>query len=438
MTQRLDVYVMDQHVGWLSDEGDRYVFSYLPDTPAAYLVSLTMPVRAESYTWQRGLFPFFQQNLPEGYKKDLIRQKLGPHADVSDWGLLALTGKLSIGRVRVVPSGMPLVNTMQNLDMAQILASPDSQARLLNYLNEGVLEGISGVMPKAMKESDKATVWTDDFILKTGTPGIPGLAINEYLCLEVARAAGLQVPETALSVDGQVLAIARFDRHDGVRVALEDFCSIKALDPVNKYQASLEEIAKLHNEYVAPQHRQESARELYRTMLLNYALHNGDAHLKNFALIYSSGDDAVMAPVYDVVTTSAYPNMDDMPALTLMGKKAWWMGKSLRQFAANRLSLTQKERDDAERAIVDAIDHTLPLVAQMMERYPFFRETGKHMLIEWNSGKIDITEAAKKRLGKKTDVLDEMKLSDVKPKLRKTNPYGDQNNSLNIKKVPKG
>lgn len=425
MTNRLDVYVLDQHVGWLSDEGDRYVFSYLPDTPAAYLVSLTMPVRAQSYVWQRGLFPFFQQNLPEGYKKDVIRHRLGPHADVSDWGLLALTGKLSIGRVRVVPSGMPLSATVQNLDMAQILASPDSQARLLHYLNEGVLEGISGVMPKAMKESDKATVWTDDFILKTGTPGIPGLAINEYLCLEVAREADLNVPATALSEDGQVLAIARFDRRDGVRIAVEDFCSIKALDPVNKYKASLEEIAKLHAEYVSPQNRQESAKQLYRMLLLNYALHNGDAHLKNFALIYTNPDDAVIAQVYDVVTTSAYPNMDDMPALTLLGKKAWWVGKTLRLFASSRLSLTQKEKDAAEQAILAAIDKTLLLVVQMIEKYPFFQETGKRMMIEWNSGKIDITEGAKKRTAANQDVLGEVKLSDVQAKIKKVNPLRD-------------
>ncbi len=440
MTQRLDVYVLDQHVGWLSDEGDRYVFSYLPDTPSAYLVSLTMPVRAESYVWQRGLFPFFQQNLPEGYKKEVIRQRLGPHADVSDWGLLALTGKLSIGRVRVVPSGMPLLNTVQNLDMAQILSSPDSQARLLDYLNEGVLEGISGVMPKAMKEGDKATVWTGDFILKTGVPGtdnrasLVGLAINEYLCLEVARAADLNVPETALSEDGQVLAVARFDRRDGVHIAVEDFCSIKALDPVNKYKASLEEIAQLHTEYVSPQNRQESANQLYRLLLLNYALHNGDAHLKNFALTYSSPDDAVIAPVYDVVTTSAYPNIDDMPALTLQGKKMWWMGKTLRQFASSRLSLTKREVDEAERAIVKGIDKVFPLLVQMMEKYPFFRETGKRMMLEWSCGKTDITEGAKKRIGNTKEVLEEMKLSDVKSSVKKTNRYGDEENSLAIKK----
>lgn len=419
MTQRLDVYVLDQQVGWLSDEGDRYVFSYIPNTPPNYLVSLTMPVRAESYVWQRGLFPFFQQNLPEGYKKDVIRQKLGPHADVSDWGLLELTGKISIGRVRVVPSGVALSSPTSDLDLADwayILASPDSRSYLLGHLDRVLTEGISGVMPKAMQENDKATVWTEDFILKTGAAGFPDLAINEFLCLEVARAARLNVPQTQLSENGEVLAIARFDLREGTRIAVEDFCSIKGVDPVQKYQASLEEVARLHNEYVTPQNQQKSARQLYRMLLLNYALHNGDGHLKNFALVYTNPDDAVMAPVYDVVTTSAYPNLDDIPALLLQGKKAWWMGKALRLFASNRLSLTQKEKDEAERDITNAIDKTLPLVRTMIDKYPYFRETGKRMILEWNAGKIDITEDARKRTIDKT-VLDEMKLSNVKKKL---------------------
>lgn len=120
-----------------------------------------------------------------------------------------------------------------------------------------------------------------------------------------------------------------------------------------------------------------------------------------------------MAPVYDVVTTSAYPNLDDMPALTLQGKKACWMGKALRLFASNRLSLTQKEKDEAEQDIIDAIDKTLPLILTMIEKYPYFRETGKRMIIEWNAGKVDITEGAKKR-NRNTTPLDELKLSNIK------------------------
>lgn len=422
MSKLLDVYVLDRMAGVLSDQGQHYVFNYLPDTPPNYLVSLTMPVRLESYMWQRSLFPFFQQNLPEGFKKDVIRQRLGPHADVTDWGLLALTGQNVIGRVRVVPHGTTITSSLSHIEVATILASADSQSSLLRYLNEGVLEGISGVMPKVLNSSSnaKATVWTDQLILKTGTQEIPGLAINEYLCLEVARAAGLDVPQTALSDDGQVLAIERFDRQHGQQFALEDFCAIAALDPVNKYKCSLERLVDLHNEYVVSTRRQESAKQLYTLILLNYALHNGDAHLKNFALVYTHYDDAFLAPIYDVVTTSAYPHLEDKPALSLQGKKAWWMGKQLRLLGTTRLSLLARDLDEAELKIQLAIDQVTPLVSAMIERYSYFRETGKRMLVEWSAGKQDITAAAKKRVKAEATVLDDFKLSDVKTRKKKS------------------
>ncbi len=34
---------------------------------------------------------------------------------------------------------------------------------------------------------------------------------------------------------------------------------------------------------------------------------NGDAHLKNFALTYTSPEDAALSPMFDVVTTAIYP-----------------------------------------------------------------------------------------------------------------------------------
>lgn len=427
MSNLLDVYVLDRMVGLLSDQGQQYVFNYLPDTPPEYLVSLTMPMRLESYVWQRSLFPFFQQNLPEGFKKDAIRQTLGPHADVTDWGLLELTGTNVIGRVRVVPHGTAITTTLSNIEVAAILASDDSQSSLLRYLDEGVLEGISGVMPKVLNSSlnAKATVWTDDLILKTGTHEIPGLAINEYLCLEVARAAGLDVPKTVLSDDGQVLAVQRFDRRQGQQFALEDFCSIAAFDPVNKYKCSLERLVDLHNEYVISTNKQESAKQLYKLITLNYALHNGDAHLKNFALIYSNYDDAVIAPVYDVVTTSAYPQFEDKPALSLQGKKAWWMGTQLRLLGSTRLSLLARDLDAVEQSIHQAIDQVTPILLEMIARYAYFRETGKRMLLDWSAGKKDITADAKKRVGIEVDVLAGGRLSDVKKQKKKSRSNPD-------------
>ena len=233
------------------------------------------------------------------------------------------------------------------------------------------------------------------------------------------------MPKAVLSDDGQVLGIERFDRKHEQPIALEDFCSIAAFDPVNKYKGSLERLVELHNEYVISTNRQESARQLYKLLLINYALHNGDAHLKNFALVYSDYNDAVLAPVYDVVTTSAYPHLEDKPALTLQGKKAWWMGKQLRQLATTRLSLISRDLDEAESSIHHAIDQTLPLVSKMIERFPYFRETGKRMLIEWDIGKQNITLGAKKRVRLETTVLDEMKLSDAKVQKKKNASHID-------------
>jgi serine/threonine-protein kinase HipA len=51
-----------------------------------------------------------------------------------------------------------------------------------------------------------------------------------------------------------------------------------------------------------------TAREQYfATLALSVMVRNGDAHLKNFGILYNQPRSAVsLAPVYDVVTTTAY------------------------------------------------------------------------------------------------------------------------------------
>lgn len=398
----LDVYVNDKHVGTLGPTaGGAYAFTYLPDVPAASFVSLTMPVQLPSYTWTRGVPPFFLMNLPEGYKKDLLRAKLGPHAEVTDVGLLALTGNRTIGRVRVLPKGQPPEAAVNDLQMSELLASPGSREHLLRYLEAGITEGVSGVMPKRL--AAKATAVLGEYIVKTGPAHLPGLAINEFLCLEVARRAGLRVPETALSLDGEVLALRRFDRKEtGEWVGVEDFCALKGLDPVSKYRGSLEDLAKLMSIYVPQRLLAESAVQLFKLLLVNYALRNADAHLKNYALTYTFASDVALAPVYDVVTVTAYPDFhNDLPGLTLAGKKVWRIGKLLHQFGAVRLSLTAPQMSACVDEVRIAVAETVPAVRRHAEAYPDFREIGKRMLTEWECGVLDISPnvMAKARAG---------------------------------------
>jgi serine/threonine-protein kinase HipA len=392
----LDVYVNDRLVGTLGPaDGGAYVFTYLSDVPSESFVSLTMRVQLESYVWRRGLPPFFLMNLPEGYQKDLVRAKLGPHADVSDVGLLALTGSRTIGRVRVLPKGQPLTSVGNDLALASILAAPDSRESLLRYLKTGITEGVSGVMPKTL--ATKATITTAESILKTGLADLPGLAINEFLCLEVARKAGLRVPSAQVSQDGAVLAVHRFDRADGGEwLGVEDFCALKGLDPINKYKGSLEDITKLLASYVPARHFGESAVRLFKLFLLNYALRNADAHLKNYALTYTTGSDVTLAPVYDIVTVTAYPEFKtDPPALTLSGRKVWHAGKSLHQLGALRLGLTGSQMALCVEEVSTSVTETAPQVRRYADAYPQFRETAKRMLAEWESGMLDIAPAVR-------------------------------------------
>jgi serine/threonine-protein kinase HipA len=426
----LDVYVNDRRVGSLGPiGGGAFAFTYLPEVPVASFVSLTMPVRPESYSWSRGLPPFFLMNLPEGYKRDLLRAKLGPHADVTDSGLLALTGNRTIGRVRVLPQGQPLEAEANELTMSTLLATPGSRDQLLRYLEAGITEGISGVMPKTL--TTKATAAVGDHIVKTGPAHLPGLAINEYLCLEVARRAHLRVPGAQLSDDGEVLAVRRFDRTErGEWIGVEDFCALKGLDPVSKYKGSLEDLGKLLSIYVPQNLLGKSALELYKLFLLNYALRNADAHLKNYALTYSSAADVSLAPVYDVVTVTAYSDhQNDIPGLTLAGKKVWRTGKLLHQFGAVRLSLTAPQMAACVEEVTTAIAETAPVVREHIDAYPEFREIGKRMLAEWERGSLDITPTVtpKARAGEHLRASVGLSAEADRPKVKKAvyrNPDG--------------
>jgi serine/threonine-protein kinase HipA len=425
----LDVYVKERLVGALGPTaGGAYVFNYLAGTPPEDLVSLTMPVRLESYTWSRGLPPFFLMNLPEGFQKDLVRAKLGPHAEVTDPGLLALTGNRTIGRVRVLPQGQPLTHATDDLSLSTLLATSGSREHLLRYLEAGITDGVSGVMPKTLAE--KTTAALGEYIVKTGPTNYPGLSVNEYLCLEVARRTGLTVPAAELSRDGQVLVVRRFDRpKSGEWLAVEDFCALKGLDPVSKYSGSLEDLAKLLLIYVRGERQGENAVKLYTLLLLNYAVRNADAHLKNFAVTYTGTQDVALAPVYDIVTVTAYPeHVDDIPGLAIAGRKIWPAGKLLRQYGAGRLSLTAAQMNHCIEAVQTAITETAPHVRELADAYPEFREVGKRMLSEWERGALDITPTvtAKSRAGEtlkqSVGLSDAVKPPKVKKKIVYRNP----------------
>ena len=51
------------------------VMTYVPEVEPENLVSLTMPVRTESYPWDDELHPIFRMNLPEGYLLQVLQEE---------------------------------------------------------------------------------------------------------------------------------------------------------------------------------------------------------------------------------------------------------------------------------------------------------------------------------------------------------------------------
>jgi len=396
---KLNVHVLDKQVGVLEQVGDfRSVMAYTPDAAPENLVSLTMPVRTESYPWDDELHPIFRMNLPEGYLLQVLQEEFGPHIGASPVALLSVIGRNMVGRLKVAPPGAMLDEPAKSVEVAELLKGDNSEEAFSQLVREHARSGVSGVLPKFLdtenqKESGlgrhpKATLLTHRHIVKGSSSRLPFATANEHLCMQVV-AKVLPTAKTELSEDGNVLVVHRFDVDENGEPfrALEDFCSLLGLRPSQKYETTWERIAKAVRAHVPGRDHYETFQKLTAMLLLTYALRNADCHAKNIALIYTSRDDASLAPAYDFFTTSVYAGYQhNPPGIALMGKKTWLPGKTLSRFITANLGIPDKEQREMVERISDAVADTAPAVRKMMDGLVGFRDTGKRMLAVWSEG----------------------------------------------------
>ena len=130
----------------------------------------------------------------------------------------------------------------------------------------------------------------------------------------------------------------------------------------------------------------EAREQFFAMLVLSVMLRNGDAHLKNFGVLYESAHGAVrLAPVYDVVTTTAYIEKD-IPALSLSGTKKWWPRKALEQFAIAHLSLPVGMIAQTIERVAEAVTETRSMLMTYALDHPEFAETGAAMVAAWDEG----------------------------------------------------
>jgi serine/threonine-protein kinase HipA len=218
---KLNVHVLGQHVAVLEQVGDfKSVMSYIPDVASENLVSLTMPVRTESYLWDDELHPIFRMNLPEGYLLQVLQDEFGPHIGASPVALLSVIGRNMVGRLKVAAPGATLDEPAKPIEVAELLKGDNSGEAFSQLVRDHAKSGVSGVLPKfldaeAKKQGGlgahkKATLLTHQHIIKSSSAKLPFATANEHLCMQVA-AKVVESAKTELSQDGNVLLVHRFD-----------------------------------------------------------------------------------------------------------------------------------------------------------------------------------------------------------------------------------
>lgn len=319
-TKRLQVSTPTGSAGDLHRES-QYVFNY-STKERSNEVSLTMPIRAQSYS-ANPLMPVFAMNLPEGYLYDMIVRRMAKHESIDDMLLLAITGRQQIGRLQFVAPGDAWKDERPRIGLRQ-LQTERSSRELFEFLVETYFEsGISGVQPKVMlpdadqinaPADNRVTVVHSDLIVKSAGSDYPWLTQNEFLCMDAARRAGLQVPGFWLSDDGSLFIMRRFDLA-AERRGFEDMSVLmgKPRDAQGnyKYTESYEAITRIIIAFSgadAPANLQS----FFEYLTLSIMVRNGDAHLKNFGMTYDNpaATRCLLAPLYDVVTTTAYSHLN--------------------------------------------------------------------------------------------------------------------------------
>jgi serine/threonine-protein kinase HipA len=181
------------------------------------------------------------------------------------------------------------------------------------------------------------------YILKPQVQAFANLPENEELCMTIADDIGIDVPaHCLLHLKDRSLAyvVKRFDRGGRRKIHQEDFSQI--LEKQDKYNGSVEEIGKKLK--TASEVPGLDVQLFFERVVFNFLIGNGDAHVKNYSVIYNEEGLARLAPAYDLACSRiVIPGEADESALTIQGKKGRIQRKDV-DLLANYLGIPEKIR----------------------------------------------------------------------------------------------
>lgn len=297
---------------------------------------------------------WFSNLLPEGQLRDIVAKQAGVSPG-REFFLLAHLGKDLPGAVSVVSDDLP---------------SPDQDAaadQVAELADSAWHFSLAGVQLKfsAVRSGRGLTVPVSgvegNWIVKLPDARYARVPENEFATMRWAAAVGIDVPENMLVDTGDIAglpdvvrslkettayAVRRFDRPaPGQRVHIEDFAQVLGLYPEQKYaKFNYETIAKV----TAALTGREGLSQLILRLVFIIASGNGDAHHKNWSLIYPDQVHARLSPAYDQVSTIQYMSEDRL-ALNLSRTKQW------QQVSVDSFSRLARKIEEDEAWMVDQV-----------------------------------------------------------------------------------
>jgi len=303
--------------------GDRQIFAFEQDyidDPQRPTLSLSFKGRTGELVTAlrpvpRRVPPFFSNLLPEGH----LREYLAKLADVP--GALVIE---------------PLEGNVNDDDARRDEANRDDdrpREAVLRFSLAGVQLKFSAVMEASGGLTIPAGGMGGSWIVKLPSTRFAAVPENEFAMLELARRAGIAVPDNRLvavadieglpdearAPGGKALAAQRFDRVAGAApVHMEDFAQVFGQYPSDKYKHhSYANIAAV----LWAEAGEDAVAEFARRLVFSVVIGNADMHLKNWSLLYPDQRKPVLSPGYDFVSTLPYiPN--DKLALSFGGSRS--------------------------------------------------------------------------------------------------------------------
>lgn len=319
------VVLHDRRIGSIFQRGDvaRFVFAdgYWDD-PNREVLGLWFeddPRRSPSAALR--LPPWFSNLLPEGPLRDWIARDQGVSVD-RELQLLLRIGRDLPGAVQVIPAEADEAFDPELLENPQLgwarSAAPQTQWRF----------SLAGVSLKfsLLKQNDRLTLpaagTLGDWIVKLPDARHRDVPANEFAAMKLAHSIGIDTPDVNLihrdelsalpanvwpNTEELAYAISRFDRGTaGERIHIEDLAQVRGFYDSEKYDGSFETVAAL-----AYRNRDKPAlREFVRRLTFNVLIGNGDAHLKNWSLIYRDRRIPTLSPAYDLASTGPYASAE--------------------------------------------------------------------------------------------------------------------------------